>query len=114
MRLFATIFTLFALIVAVVFADDSISSRYIIVFEKGFKTPSKVVSTVESKLKDLGFSIVYRYNTVLNGFAVTPTNLATFADTYKTQEDVLAKFAEINDADYPFFVEKDQEAKINQ
>lgn len=113
MRFLNSIFLFIALVAAFVLCDDSITNRYIIVFEKGFTTPSRVVSGVESKLKELGFDIVYRYNTVLNGFAVAPANLVAFADKYKSDDEVLGKFSEINDKEFPFFVEKDQVAKIN-
>lgn len=77
------------------------STRYIIVFEKGFDTPSSVVKTVEKKLKEMGADILYRYDTVLNGFAV------------KLPSDKVTTLESINDQKFPFFIERDQAVTIN-
>lgn len=77
------------------------STRYIIVFEKGFDTPSHVVKNLETKLKEIGADILYRYDTVLNGFAVT------------LPSDKVTTLESINDQKFPFFIERDQEVSIN-
>lgn len=89
-------------------------TRFIIVFEKGFDTPPTLVAATESKLKALGFDIVYRYNTVLNGFAIAPSP-ALIADSskYQSQDQLVAAIQALNDKSFPFFIEKDQAAGIN-
>lgn len=95
------------LIASMIVAAEAAVSRYIIVFEKGIETPDKNVRKVEDKLKSLGGTITYEYNTVLKGFAVSiPEDIM---ENFQKEEMTSEGFNE-----FPFYVEKDQEAHISQ
>lgn len=113
MKFLAPILFTILSVASVAFSAAIPATRFIIVFVNGFDTPSSIVSTTESKIKELGFDIIYHYNTVLNGFAIDPSP-ATIADAkYKSEQDIVSALEAIKDPKNSFFIEKDQYAKAN-
>lgn len=71
---------------------------YIIVFERGFETPDRIVAGVNEALQKAGAVIKYRYHTVIKGFAVS------------LPPDKVNVIEAINHSDFPFVIEHDQQS----
>lgn len=72
---------------------------YLIIFEKGFDTPDRLVRQVANNLKKIGAQINFEYHTVIKGFAVS------------LPKDLVSDVHAFNNPEYPFVVEEDKEAR---
>lgn len=78
--------------------DTTGLTKYLVIFEKGLATPDRVIRMAERKLKELGATITYEYNTVIKGFAVTAPAVAI--SSFETEQV---------DPEFPYIVEVDKE-----
>lgn len=72
---------------------------YIIIFSKGLATPDRVVKSLEDSIKGQGGKINYQYRTVIKGFSVS------------MDPEAMDRVRSMNDVDFPFVVEVDQQAR---
>lgn len=93
-----------AAVYAAPFDGSSLEKRadkedYIIVFSKGLDTPDRVVRSLEDSIKGQGGQIHYEYRTVIKGFSVS------------MDPSAMERVKAMNDVDFPFVVEVDQQAR---
>ncbi|ODV98334.1 hypothetical protein PACTADRAFT_817 [Pachysolen tannophilus NRRL Y-2460] len=77
------------------------ASDYILVFESGSLTPKDRIEQVRSKIIDMGGKITYDYSLTITGFS------------FSLPEDSVSLLTTMNNAKWPFFVEKDSQVKAN-
>ena len=88
--------TIFISLILLFIINNVLASQYLVIFQKGDRTPSTRINNVKSVLTDFGGKITYEYSNILTGFTV------------ELPDDLIISFeSKISDADWPDFIEKD-------